>query len=99
MKKPEPCEVGRRRQLGEIDVPDVAVVQGRIGVVGAESGGLHAVDVVGEADAEPLQPQAGETATVVGQVEAEPGLRFGTPDGGAWTPAAAGYQHFDGGHA
>lgn len=38
-------------------------------------------------------------ATVVGQVEAEPGLRFGTPDGDAYTPAAAGYQHFSGGHA
>lgn len=38
-------------------------------------------------------------ATVVGQIEAEPGLRFGTPDGGAYAPAAAGYQHFDGGHA
>lgn len=42
---------------------------------------------------------AGVTATVVGQVEAEPGVRYGTPEGGAWTPAASGYQHFDGGHA
>ncbi|GGA84810.1 thiamine-monophosphate kinase [Arenimonas soli] len=38
-------------------------------------------------------------ATVVGQVEAEPGLRLLTPEGGAWTPPATGYQHFEGGHA
>ena len=38
-------------------------------------------------------------ATVVGQVEAEPGLRLLTPEGGAWTPPATGYQHFGGGHA
>jgi len=38
-------------------------------------------------------------ASVVGHVEAEPGLRFMDPEGGAWTPAATGFQHFEGGHA
>ncbi|KFL35931.1 thiamine-phosphate kinase [Arenimonas donghaensis] len=38
-------------------------------------------------------------ATVVGQLEAEPGLRLLTPEGGAWSPPATGYQHFQGGHA
>jgi len=38
-------------------------------------------------------------ATVIGQVEAEPGLRLLTPEGGAWSPPATGYQHFQGGHA
>ena len=38
-------------------------------------------------------------ATVVGQVEADAGLRLFTPEGGAWTPPARGYQHFEGGHA
>ena len=38
-------------------------------------------------------------ATVVGRVVAEAGLRFDTPEGEAWAPPAAGYQHFSGGHA
>lgn len=41
----------------------------------------------------------GLPAIAVGHVEPEPGLRFIDPEGGAWTPAASGYQHFEGGHA
>ena len=38
------------------------------------------------------------TATVVGVLEAEPGLRFTTPEGDDYAPAAAGFQHFQGVH-
>ena len=38
------------------------------------------------------------TATVVGVLVAEPGLRFTTPEGEDYTPAVAGFQHFPGVH-
>lgn len=38
------------------------------------------------------------TGTVVGQLVAEPGLRFTTPEGEDYVPAAAGFQHFQGVH-
>ena len=40
----------------------------------------------------------GVTATVVGVLVAEPGLHFTTPEGEAYAPAAAGFQHFQGVH-
>ena len=40
----------------------------------------------------------GVTATVVGQLVAEPGLRFTTPEGEDHAPAIAGFQHFQGVH-
>lgn len=33
-------------------------------------------------------------ATVIGRIEAEPGLRVRAPDGSAWQPSRRGYQHF-----
>ncbi|MFY2763323.1 thiamine-phosphate kinase [Arenimonas sp. MALMAid1274] len=42
--------------------------------------------------------QAGVTATVIGQLEATPGLRWLTPEGEDYTPPRAGYQHFQGVH-
>ncbi|WP_394540052.1 thiamine-phosphate kinase [Lysobacter enzymogenes] len=38
---------------------------------------------------------AGTPATVIGRIEAEPGVRVRLPDGSAWTPPRRGYQHFD----
>jgi thiamine-monophosphate kinase len=38
------------------------------------------------------------TATVVGVLVAEPGLRFTTPEGQDYAPASAGFQHFPGVH-
>jgi thiamine-monophosphate kinase len=38
------------------------------------------------------------TGTVVGQLVAGPGLQFATPEGEAYVPAAAGFQHFQGVH-
>lgn len=40
----------------------------------------------------------GLTATVVGQLVSEPGLRFTTPEGEDHAPAIAGFQHFQGVH-
>lgn len=40
----------------------------------------------------------GVGATVVGQLEATPGLRFTTPEGADYTPPSAGFQHFQGVH-
>lgn len=40
----------------------------------------------------------GITATVVGQLVVEPGLRFTTPEGEDHAPAIAGFQHFQGVH-
>lgn len=40
----------------------------------------------------------GVPATVVGQVEARPGLRFTSPEGQDYRPASAGFQHFQGAH-
>ncbi|MBP6595887.1 MAG: thiamine-phosphate kinase [Arenimonas sp.] len=38
------------------------------------------------------------TATVIGEVVAEPGLHFTTPEGEPYALAAAGYRHFEGMH-
>ena len=38
------------------------------------------------------------TGTVVGQLVAGSGLQFATPEGEAYVPAAAGFQHFQGVH-
>lgn len=40
----------------------------------------------------------GVTGTVVGQLVAGSGLQFATPEGEAYVPAAAGFQHFQGVH-
>ncbi|KFN51300.1 thiamine-phosphate kinase [Arenimonas composti] len=37
---------------------------------------------------------AGCGAAVIGRITAEPGIRLTTPEGEAWVPGAAGYEHF-----
>jgi thiamine-monophosphate kinase len=37
----------------------------------------------------------GVSASVIGHITAEPGLRCLTPDGELFEPAQTGYQHFD----
>jgi thiamine-monophosphate kinase len=47
---------------------------------------------------EQAMSECGVSATVIGQLETEPGLRCTTPDGADYTPPRAGYQHFQGVH-